>query len=78
MKKQIVFFIFPTLLMFGCETKEPEITQTVDWYSSHEKERAEVLGKCRNNPGELAITPNCQNAVVAERKKSTATPNLRF
>lgn len=40
--------------------------QTVDWYKAHKAERQAVLAKCRNNPGELANTPDCVNASRAQ------------
>ncbi|MDR7049501.1 hypothetical protein J2X54_001956 [Duganella sp. 3397] len=50
----------------GCkEAKAPEVVQTVDWYKAHQTERTAVLEKCKNNPGELAATPNCVNAHTA-------------
>lgn len=48
--------------------------QTVDWYKAHQAERAAVLTKCNNNPGQLATTPNCVNASRAE---SSATWDKR-
>lgn len=40
--------------------------QTVDWYKANKTERKAVLATCRNNPGELAKTPNCVNASRAD------------
>ncbi len=40
--------------------------QTVDWYKANKTERQAVLAKCRNNPGELANTPDCINASRAQ------------
>lgn len=45
---------------------EPEVVQTVDWYKEHAAERRVMLDKCKNNPGELAATPNCVNASRAD------------
>ena len=49
--------------MTGCkEERLTEVVQTVDWYKAHKTERDDMMEKCRNNPGELALTPNCVNA----------------
>lgn len=47
----------------GCGKHEP--VQTVDWYKANAPERLKVLERCKANPGELALTPNCVNAKTA-------------
>jgi len=51
---------------------EPEVVQTVDWYKEHATERRAMLDKCKNNPGELAATPNCVNASRADSSSTWA------
>jgi len=64
MKKLSIALVVAAVLA-GCgETSEP--IQSVDWYKEHKAKRAERLTKCRANPGELAMTPNCANAEKAE------------
>lgn len=54
-------------LVAGCkDEKPPEVVQTVDWYKANTAERADVLTRCKANPGELAATPNCINATRAD------------
>lgn len=66
MKKLTVLLVLGTLSMLaGCK-EDKEVVQTVDWYKAHKAERAEVLAKCKANPGELAATPNCVNASRAD------------
>jgi predicted homoserine dehydrogenase-like protein len=61
--------------LVGCKDDEPAAqVQTVDWYKAHQAERAAVLTKCNNNPGQLGATPNCVNASRAE---SSATWSKR-
>jgi hypothetical protein len=57
----------------GCFDDSPETgpVQTVDWYKSHDNERQTMLETCSNNPGELQETPNCVNALQAERALSS-------
>ena len=43
-------------------------TKTVGWLFDHRDELAITLKACRDNPGELAKTPNCINAVEARNK----------
>jgi hypothetical protein len=73
MKKLTVLLVVAGALamLSGCEEDKPaEVVQTVDWYKAHQTERDEVLAKCKVNPGELAVTPNCVNA---SRSDSSST-----
>ncbi|MFH1553682.1 MAG: EexN family lipoprotein [Pseudomonadota bacterium] len=45
-----------------------EGTHTVSEYLGNDALRADQLSKCRDNPGELAQTPNCRNALEADGK----------
>lgn len=67
-KLTVLLVVAGTLSMLaGCKEDKPaEVVQTVDWYKAHKSERAEVLAKCKANPGELAATPNCVNASRAD------------
>jgi hypothetical protein len=49
-------------LMSACSEK----TMDVEYYIAHPEERNKKLAECRNNPGEKAKLPNCQNASRAE------------
>ena len=62
------------LAFTGCEKKEE--TKTVDWYMAPENQAAfeAKLKECRNNPGELGNTPNCQNAELANHKLFVTRP----
>lgn len=64
MKKLSVLLFFAAIALVGCKDTDP--VQTVDWYKTNAPERAEMLAKCKTNPGELATTPNCINANRAE------------
>lgn len=50
--------------LLGCDAKED--VKTVDWYVAHQAERVTMLDRCKANPGELSLTPNCINASQAE------------
>jgi hypothetical protein len=53
----------------GCneaDTSHPP--KTVGWFFEHRDELAATLKACRDNPGELAKTPNCINANEARNK----------
>lgn len=68
-KFTVLLVVAGTLSMLaGCKEDKPaeEVVQTVEWYKAHKTERAEVLAKCKSNPGELAATPNCVNASRAD------------
>ncbi|MFH1555146.1 MAG: hypothetical protein B7Y01_01620 [Xanthobacter sp. 17-67-6] len=45
-----------------------EGTHTVSDYLADDAMRAGQLAKCRENPGQLADTPNCKNATEADGK----------
>lgn len=69
------FALLP-LAFIGCEKKEE--TKTVDWYMAPENKAAfeAKLKECRNNPGELGNTPNCQNAELANHKIFATKPPI--
>ena len=53
----------------GCnEAETGRQTKTVGWFFDHRDELAVTLKACRDNPGELAKTPNCVNANEARNK----------
>lgn len=70
MKKRFLGLL-ATLLLAGmataCDAKEE--TKTVEWYLQPENTAAlEAKRKeCKDNPGELANTPNCQNSKAAKQ-----------
>lgn len=77
MKKFVVTLMVVGALsvLSGCkEEKAVETVQTVEWYKAHKTERADMLAKCKANPGELAATPNCVNA---SRADSSTTWNAK-
>lgn len=51
-------------ILAGCGENTP--VQTADWYKAHDKERREMLAKCKSSPGELSASPNCVNARSAQ------------
>jgi len=65
-RKCVILTLIASGIMVSCSKNEP--VQTAQWYKEHAKERLEVLNKCRNNPGELASTPNCVNANTAAQE----------
>lgn len=62
--KRLALSLVVALVLAGCGENTP--VQTADWYKAHDKERREMLAKCKSNPGELAASPNCINAEQAE------------
>ena len=65
MKKMtsILLLLAATISLTGCneaDTSHPP--KTVGWFFEHRDELAVALKACRDNPGELAKTPNCVNA----------------
>jgi hypothetical protein len=57
-----------TALLAACSESPPTSVITVSTFLADENLRADHIGKCRENPGELGQTPNCRNAEEAEGK----------
>ncbi|MDP1593298.1 MAG: EexN family lipoprotein [Gallionella sp.] len=64
MKKLSTLLFLAAIALVGCKDNDP--VQTVDWYKANAPERAAMRAKCKDNPGELAASPNCINANRAE------------
>ena len=58
-------FVVTAVSAAGCAPVPDLATQKVDYYTGHAKERQTMLEQCENNPGELASSPNCVNAMAA-------------
>ncbi|PDT50344.1 EexN family lipoprotein [Sinorhizobium fredii] len=61
------FHLFAILGLTAC-SEQAERTYTVDELVADEALLADLVTKCRNNPGELHDTPNCRNAESADVK----------
>ena len=61
----LCMMLFGIFLLAACERRPSETTLTVEHYRTHPQEREAKLRECANNPGELALTPNCVNAQQA-------------
>jgi len=80
MRVRIAAILVPVLLIAACnnggnsaapkaEDEEPKpLVHDVQYYLDHPEERKQVIAECDNNPGELASTPNCENAFKADEK----------
>ena len=55
-------------LLVACSEPSPATVITVSAFLADDNLRADHIGKCRENPGELGQTPNCRNAEEAEGK----------
>ncbi|TCA41392.1 hypothetical protein E0H72_20735 [Rhizobium leguminosarum bv. viciae] len=62
--KLLLLGIF-TLTLSACFGQGDRI-YTVDELMADEALLAKIISECRNNPGALRQTPNCQNAEAAE------------
>ena len=60
--------LFMMALPVACSEPPPAAIITVSEFLADENLRADHIGKCRENPGELAQTPNCRNAEEADGK----------
>lgn len=68
MNNRILIIAIFALMSSGCGEDIPkEETMSVEWYEANNAERAAKLQECKNNPGELRLTPNCVNAKSAQR-----------
>lgn len=62
--KKLALSLIVAAVLAGCGENTP--VQTADWYKAHDKERREMLAKCKANPGEFTASPNCVNARSAQ------------
>ncbi|MGG7539726.1 EexN family lipoprotein [Rhizobium sp. Nf11,1] len=65
MKRVLPLIMLGVLASCSGETQK---VHTVDELLADEPLLAKILGECRNNPGELGSTSNCQNAESADGK----------
>ncbi|MBR1231656.1 EexN family lipoprotein [Bradyrhizobium sp. AUGA SZCCT0182] len=64
-----ILLVAVTAALAGCnEADTSHAPKTVGWFFEHRDELAVTLKACRDNPGELAKTPNCINANEARNK----------
>jgi redox-regulated HSP33 family molecular chaperone len=59
--------VLALLLLTACSEKT-EQSYTVDQLTADEGLLSRIMAECRNNPGELRATANCQNAEAADGK----------
>ena len=52
----------------------PENQRTVEWYRTHPTERAQVRRLCLNDPGRLAMSPDCINAKRGDLAAAVRSP----
>lgn len=60
--------ILAALLLIAACSEKTEQSYTVDQLTADEGLLSHVMAECRNNPGELRDTANCQNAEAADGK----------
>lgn len=58
--------IVMTASLAACSEPPPATVIAVSEFLADESLRADHIGKCRENPGELGQTSNCRNAEEAE------------
>lgn len=76
MSKLVMSAVLATMVLSF--TGYSEEVKAVNYYKQHTKERKAKIDECKNNPGELRGTPNCVNALTAERmpKNTSKMPDL--
>lgn len=62
-----LLFVILVLTLSGCSGDEDRI-YTVDELMDDQVLLAKITSECRNNPGALRQTPDCQNAAAADWK----------
>lgn len=60
--------ILAALLLIAACSEKTEQSYTVDQLTADEGLLSRIMAECRNNPGELRETANCQNAEAADGK----------
>ena len=62
------------------EAADARPVHDVAYFLDHPDERKAQIAECQNNPGELADTPNCKNAMAAQQKamfRGSGMPRIR-
>ncbi len=81
-RSTFIIFMVSALVMelslTSCTREALDPVQDVQWYKTHEAERKSMLAKCHNNPGQLALTPNCVNAEQAWKEVTAASTRSSF
>lgn len=77
MKKIASVLLINMLLATIGHSQAIDTTKSVSWYQAHKAERLSVVAECNENPGELAVTPNCINALRANGAKSWSEDKSR-
>ncbi len=57
-----------TLVLLAACSEKTDQTYTVDQLTADEALLSRIMADCRNNPGDLRETANCQNAEAADGK----------
>lgn len=60
--RKITLVCVAAMFLIACSSEE---IKTVDWYKQHEKERNEMVKKCKNDHS-LDGSVNCKNAISAK------------
>lgn len=63
-----IFTLFAVCTALTACSGNADRVYTVNELVADESLLSKVIAKCRNNPGELGKTPNCQNAEAADFK----------
>jgi hypothetical protein len=68
--KSPIIAVIAVAILISAAACTPPAQHTVAQYRADTPLRRQVLGKCLNDPGTLAATPDCVNAREAERLES--------
>lgn len=74
--RNFVVVALASLVLAGCfDGKEKSLgpVHDVGWFKENGEERQAMLEECSNNPGQLKETPNCSNALEAEKQLSSGS-----
>lgn len=72
----ITLFLLPPATSARAQPLPPENQRTVEWYAAHPAERAQVRRICLNDPGHLAMSPDCINAKRGDLEAATRSSPL--
>ncbi|QOJ31409.1 MAG: EexN family lipoprotein [Gammaproteobacteria bacterium] len=76
MRRNILLAVLATVfgvvvLVYQLQSPEPLVAEhTVDEYRADARLRQAMFGRCKADPGSLGETPDCINAIEAERLES--------
>jgi len=74
----VVWIAVASILCAACSRAPDKARHTVEEYLANDALRKEQVARCSNDPGSIDKTPDCINALEAERRDGLGSFSSRF